>query len=184
MTGRYAFQRRAVGHVAAACGLLLLAACSGEQQELAQWMDQQRKEVKANVQPISAPKKFDPQPYTSTDVVEPFSTQKLAVAIKQESRQPNSLLQSEINRRPEPLEAYPLDSVSMVGSVTRGSQPFVLLKVDKLLYQVKMGDYLGQNYGKIVKITETDMSLREIVQDASGEWIERISSIQLQENAR
>ena len=167
-----------VGYVA------LLSACSGDQQELAQWMDQQRKEVKPNVQPISPPKKFDPQPYTAGEVVEPFSTQKLAVAIKQESRQPNSLLQSEINRRPEPLEAYPLDSVTMVGSVTRGKQPFVLLKVDKLLYQVKLGDYIGQNYGKIIKITETDMSLREIVQDASGEWIERTSSIQLQENAR
>lgn len=173
-----------LGQAAAACGLLLLAACSGEQQELAQWMEQQRKEVKPNVQPISAPKKFDPQPYLVADTVEPFSVQKLAVAIKQESRQANSLLQSEINRRPEPLESFPLDSVSMVGSVTRGSQPFVLLKVDKLLYQVKLGDYIGQNYGKIVKITETDMSLREIVQDASGEWTERVSSIQLQEKAR
>jgi len=164
--------------------VMLLAACSDDQQELAQWMDQQRKEVKPNVQPISAPKKFDPQPYTAMEVIEPFSSQKLAVAIKQESRQSNSLLQSEINRRPEPLEAYPLDSVTMVGSVTRGNQPFVLLRVDKLLYQVKLGDYVGQNYGKIIKITETDMSLREIVQDASGEWIERISSLQLQENAR
>lgn len=169
---------------AAGCGLMLLVACSGEQQELAQWMEQQRKEVKPNVQPILPPKKFDPQPYTAADLVEPFSDQKLTVAIKQEARQPNSLLQSEINRRPEPLEAYPLDSVSMVGSVTRGKQPFVLLKVDKLLYQVKLGDYLGQNYGKIIKITETDVSLREIVQDASGEWTERISSIQLQEKAR
>ncbi len=167
-----------------ACCVALLSACNADQQELAQWMDQQRKEVKPNVQPISPPKKFDPQPYAVGDAVEPFSTQKLAVAIKQESRQPNSLLQSEINRRPEPLEAYPLDSVTMVGSVTRGQQPFVLLKVDKLLYQVKLGDYIGQNYGKIVKITETDVALREIVQDASGEWIERISSIQLQENAR
>ncbi len=170
--------------VGLACCVVLLGACAGDQQELAQWMDQQRKEVKPNVQPISPPKKFDPQPYFTTDVVEPFSTQKLAVAIKQESRQQNSLLQSEINRRPEPLEAYPLDSVTMVGSVIRGQQPFVLLKVDKLLYQVKLGDYIGQNYGKIVKITETDVALREIVQDASGEWIERISSIQLQENAR
>lgn len=169
---------------AVACCAALLSACGADQQELSQWMDQQRKEVKPNVQPISPPKKFDPQPYAVGDAVEPFSTQKLAVAIKQESSQPNSMLQSEINRRPEPLEAYPLDSVTMVGSVTRGQQPFVLLKVDKLLYQVKLGDYIGQNYGKIVKITETDVALREIVQDASGEWIERISSIQLQENAR
>lgn len=173
-----------LGLTVATVSVLLLAACSADQQELAQWMDQQRKEVKPNVQPILPPKKFNPQPYLAADAVEPFSSQKLTVAIKQESRQPNSLLASEINRRPEPLESYPLDSVSMVGSVTKQNKPFALLKVDKLLYQVKLGDYLGQNYGKIIKITETDVSLREIVQDASGEWTERISSIQLQEKAR
>jgi type IV pilus assembly protein PilP len=179
MKGLYRFRM-----MAGSVTVLLLAACSAEQQELAQWMEQQRKEVKPNVQPILPPKKFNPQPYLAADSVEPFSSQKLTVAIKQEARQPNSLLASEINRRPEPLESYPLDSVSMVGSVTKQNKPFALLKVDKLLYQVKLGDYLGQNYGKIIKITETDVSLREIVQDASGEWTERISSIQLQEKAR
>jgi type IV pilus assembly protein PilP len=117
------------------------------------------------------------------DAVEPFSTQKLTVAIKQEARQPSSLLAAEVNRRPEPLESYPLDSVTMVGSLMKQNMPFALLRVDKLLYQVKLGDYLGQNYGKIVKISETDMSIREVVQDASGEWTERTSSIQLQEKA-
>jgi type IV pilus assembly protein PilP len=162
---------------------LLLTACSGEQQELSEWIAQQRDEVKPSVQPILPPKKFNPQPYLAADAVEPFSTQKLTVAIKQEARQPSSLLASEVNRRPEPLEAFPLDSVTMVGSLIKHNTPFALLRVDKLLYQVKLGDYLGQNYGKIVKITETDMSIREVVQDGSGEWTERISSIQLQEKA-
>jgi type IV pilus assembly protein PilP len=97
--------------------------------------------------------------------------------------EPSSLLAAEVNRRPEPLESYPLDSVTMVGSLMKQNMPFALLRVDKLLYQVKLGDYLGQNYGKIVKISETDMSIREVVQDASGEWTERTSSIQLQEKA-
>ncbi len=61
----------------------------------------------------------------------------------------NSLLASEINRRKEPLEAYPVDSMRMVGSVTKAGRPHALLQVDKLLYQVKVGDYIGQNYGKI-----------------------------------
>ena len=72
----------------------------------------------------------------------------------------------------------------MVGSVTKQGQPFALLRVDNLLYQVKVGDYLGQNYGRITKITETEIALREIVQDAAGEWIERTSTLQLQEKAR
>ena len=161
-----------------------LAACSGEQEELAQWMDQQRREVKPNVSKIEAPKKFNPQAYLALSSVEPFSAQKLSVALKQQERQPNSLLASEINRRREPLESYPLDSMTMVGSVVRTGRPYALLRVDNLLYQVKQGDYLGQNYGKITKISETELSLREIVQDAAGEWIERSSALQLQEKAR
>lgn len=170
--------------MAAGLAALALSACSGEEEELQQWMDQQRREVKPNVQPLSPPKKFNPQPYASTDGVEPFSSQKLTVALKQEARQPNSLLASEFNRRKEPLEAFPLDSMTMVGSVVKNGRHYALLRVDKLLYQVKTGDYLGQNYGKIVKISETDVSLREIVQDAAGEWIERPGALQLQEKER
>ena len=162
----------------------LLAGCSANEDELRGWMDQQRREVKPNVPPLAPPKAFRPEPYSSVAAVDPFSTQKLSVAIKQEARQPNSLLASELNRRKEPLEAYPLDSMAMVGSVARGAQPFALLRVDNLLYQVKVGDYLGQNYGRVTRIAETEVSLREIVQDAAGEWIERTASLQLQEKAR
>lgn len=170
--------------VAMGVAAFALTACGGEQEELTQWMEQQRREVKPSVEPLSPPKKFTPQPYAALSGVEPFSSQKLTVALKQEAKQPNSLLAAEINRRKEPLEAYPIDSMSMVGSVVKNGRPYALLRVDNLLYQVKQGDYLGQNYGKIMKISETDVALREIVQDAAGEWIERTSALQLQEKAR
>ena len=175
--------------VALSCALAVLCsttlvACSGEQEELTQWMEQQKREAKPSVEPLSPPKKFNPQAYTALTSVDPFSTQKLTVALKQEARQPNSMLAAEINRRKEPLEAYPLDGMSMVGSVVKQGRQYALLRVDNLLYQVKVGDYLGQNYGKITKITETDIALREIVQDAAGEWIERSGSLQLQEKTR
>ena len=170
--------------VAGALVLLLLSACGGENEELQAWMERQRREVKPNVSPLSAPKKFEAQPYKSAQAVDPFSPQKLSVALKLEARQPNSLLGAELSRRKEPLEAYPLDSMTMVGSVAKGGTPFALLRVDNLLYQVKPGDYIGQNYGLIKKITETQIVLREIVQDAAGEWIERDSTLQLQEKPR
>src|SRR5689334_14784706 len=169
---------------AAAAAALSLQGCAGDQDELQQWMEQQRREAKPSVAPLTPPKKFIPQAYVALSNVEPFSSQKLTVALKQEARQPNSLLAAEINRRKEALEAYPIDSMSMVGSVVRGGRPYALLRVDNLLYQVKPGDYLGQNYGKITKISETDITFREIVQDAAGEWIERMSALQLQEKAR
>lgn len=163
---------------------MALAGCGSDIDELRQWMEQQRKEAKPTVTPLLPPKKFLPQPYESAAGVDPFSAQKLSVAIKQEASQPNSLLTAEINRRKEPLEAYPLDNMSMVGSLTRDNRRYALLRVDNLLYQVKAGDYLGQNFGRIIKISETEITLREVVQDAAGEWIERTSTLQLQEKGR
>lgn len=170
---------------AAALGAaLLLAGCSGAQQELDQWMNQQRAQAKPNVTPLVPPKKFDPAPYTALRLTEPFGAQKLSIALRQEARQTSSLLASELRRRREPLEAFPLDGMRMVGSLQRQGRTFALLRVDSLLHQVKVGDYLGQNYGRITKISETEIGLREIVQDASGEWIERTATLQLQEKAR
>jgi len=161
-----------------------LAGCGGDIDELRQWMDQQRKEVKPTVAPLVPPKKFLPQPYEAATGVDPFSPQKLSVGIKQEAAQPNSLLTAEMSRRKEPLEAYPLDGMAMVGSMTRDNKRYALLRVDNLLYQVKAGEYLGQNFGRITKISETEITLREVVQDAAGEWIERVSTLQLQEKGR
>lgn len=181
MTGRL---RSAAAVTLAALIVGTLAGCSGDLDELQLWTEAKRREAKPSVPKLEPPKKFDPEPYTSAQAVDPFSNQKLVVALKQETRQLNPLLASELNRRKEPLEAYPLDNMVMVGSFARGGQPFALLRVDNLLYQVKLGDYLGQNYGRITRIGETDLSLREVVQDAAGEWTERISTLQLQEKAR
>jgi type IV pilus assembly protein PilP len=161
-----------------------MVGCTADVDELQQWTEAKRRDAKPNVPRLQPPKKFDPEPYLSSQGVEPFSSQKLTVALRQEARQLNPLLASELSRRKEPLEAYPLDSMTMVGSFAKAGQPYALLRVDNLLYQVKLGDYLGQNYGRINKIGETDLTLREVVQDAAGEWTERISTLQLQEMAR
>ena len=107
--------RRSAAVLVVGC-VAVLAGCAGDQDELTQWMEQQKREVKPNVEPLSPPKKFIPQPYAALGAVEPFSTQKLTVALKQEARQPNSLLAAEINRRKEPLEAYPVDSMTMAST--------------------------------------------------------------------
>ena len=162
------------------CAALLLSACGGESEELQQWMAQQRKEVKPSIEQIEAPKKFVPQAYSAITGTEPFSAQKLVIGSPLDNRQSNALLASETRRRKEPLEAYPLDSMAMVGSVTRQGRPYALIRVDNLLHYVKAGEYLGQNYGKITRIGETEVDLREIVQDAAGEWVERTATLQLQ----
>jgi len=166
----------------------VLAGCGGtDSDELQQWMTEQRGQARARVQPIPEPKKFTPQDYAQESAADPFSSQKLTQALKRESAQPTSnaaLIAPELARRKEALEAYPLDSMVMVGSLQKAGQPVALLRVDNLLYQVKSGNYLGQNYGRITKIGETEIVLREIVQDGAGEWIERTATLQLQEGSK
>ncbi len=136
--------------------------------------------------PISEPKKFTPQAYTEASSFEPFNILKLTQALRRDSNQPSTseLIAPELARRKEALEAFPLDSMAMVGSMNRNGQPVALVRVDKLLYKVRVGEYLGLNYGRITRINETEVALREIVQDAAGEWIERVATLQLQESAK
>ena len=165
--------------------LLLVAGCSSsDQEELQQWMAEQRNQTRSRVDRLPEPTKFTPQAYSQEGTIEPFSNQKLAQALRRDSNQATvnaALIAPELARRKEPLEASPLDSVAMVGSLIKVGQPVALVRVDNLLYQVRVGNYLGQNYGKIIKVSETGISLREIVQDAAGEWIERPATLQLQE---
>lgn len=167
---------------------LAVAGCGGgDQQEVQAWMNEQRAMTRPQVQPIPEPKTFTPQAYTQDAGTPPFSNQKLAQALKNESQSGSAsaaLLAPELSRRKEPLEAFPLDAVAMVGSLMKQGQPVALVRVDNLLYQVRPGNYLGQNYGRITKVTETELVLRELVQDAAGEWIERNATLQLQERSK
>ena len=151
------------------------------------WVADQRGQVKPKVEPIAQSKQYSPQRYTQIGTLDPFSLQKLTQALKRDSAQVQAnaaLVAPELARRKEPLESFPLDAVAMVGSLTKTSQPVGLVRVDNLLYQVKVGNYLGQNYGRITRVTESDIALREIVQDAAGDWIERIANLQLQEKSK
>lgn len=166
---------------------ILLAGCgAGGQDELRQWMAEQRAQTKPKVEPIPEPKKFVPQSYTEGATTDPFSTQKLTQALRRESGQSSNaaLVAPELTRRKEPLESFPLDAMTMVGSLVKQGKPVALVRVDNLLYQVRPGNYLGQNYGRILKVSENEVLLREIVQDAAGEWIERTATLQLQERAK
>ncbi len=173
---------------ALSAAVLILSGCgASNKDELQQWMADQKSQTRPKVAPISEPKLFKPEAYTQEASVEPFSNQKLTQALKRDSTQASAngaLIAPELLRRKEALEAYPLDAMSLVGSLFKAGQPVALVKVDKLLYQVRPGNYLGQNYGRVTKIEETQVTLREIVQDAVGEWIERTATLQLQEKSK
>ena len=167
---------------------LVVSGCgSSGDDDLRQWMTDLRATTKPRVTPLTEPKQFLPEAYAMESGLEPFNSVKLTQALRRESTQSASnaaLIAPEMARRKEPLEAYPLDVMAMVGSLDKKGTPTALLKVDKLLYQVKVGNYLGQNYGKIIKISEGAIQLREIVQDATGDWVERMTSLDLQEGKK
>ena len=167
--------------------MLLLSGCfADDQEDLRSWMQQERNSIRPDVKPLPEPTKFVPYSYEGERYVEPFSSEKLASILKSGQTLPaekSALIEPELNRRKQPLEAFPLDTMVMVGSLNREGKLIALLRVGSLLYQVIPGNYLGQNFGKILRIEENQVILREIVQDAAGEWIERPAALQLQEEA-
>lgn len=155
--------------------------------ELRQWMTELRATTKPYVVPLTEPKKFLPQSYLAIGAMEPFNSLKLTQALRRESTQLASnaaLIAPEMARRKEQLEAIPLDAMNMVGSLDKKGVPTALLKVNGLLYQVRVGNHIGQNYGKITRISENSIQLREIVQDATGDWVERPVVVELQEDKK
>ena len=178
--------RRSMGWAGLCLVAALVAGCSAAgNEELTGWMAQQRATVKPKVDPVAEPKPYSPQAFTESAELSPFSDEKLTRSFRDETSGAASsgLLAAEVNRRKEPLEALPLDTMAMVGLLDKRGQRVALVRANNLLYQVRAGNYLGQNYGRVVGITETQITLREIVQDAAGEWIERRTTLDLQEGS-
>jgi type IV pilus assembly protein PilP len=168
----------------AVCALtLLLSGCgASDDDELRRWTAEQRAQTRPRIVPINPPKQFLPQGYEQASAADPFDMQKLAQALRRESRAANNdLVAPELQRRKEPLEAFPLDTMRMVGSLTKGNRLVALVRANNLLYQVRVGEHLGQNFGRVTRIDETELTLREVVQDATGDWVERTTALELQE---
>lgn len=162
-----------------------LAGCGdGGVQEIKQWMTEVRQQARVSIPKLSEPKKFTPFIYGGKDTVDPYSPSKLAVAFAKLQSKSNSALKPDLERRREALESFPLDTVKMVGTLQKPGLSYVLLQVDKSVFQAKVGNYVGQNLGMITNITDTAVELKEIVQDASGDWVERQAKLELQETKK
>lgn len=156
---------------------VLLTACSGEEgDDLDQYMRDAAKDIKPNVKPLPEVKPYTALPYNADgSLVDPFRARK--ASNKSGALQPN------LNRPKEPMEAYPLESLKYVGMLSKNKLTYALLKTpDNNIQQVKVGHYVGQNFGRVMQITDSEIILNEIVQDElSGDWVERVSNLALQE---
>lgn len=158
---------------------LALAACGSEKHsDLREFVKAQDKLPVTRIPPLPEVQPYQPTEYTAFDLTDPFKPRKI--------EPPKNVaqvggVQPDPNRRREPLEAYPLEALKMVG-ILKQKQTFGLIKSpDNNLFQVKAGNYLGQNFGRIVAITDSSIKLKEIVQDSNGNWEEKEQTLLLQE---
>ncbi len=166
--------------VALGCSLLL-AACGGEQYgDLKEELNALTKDMKGRVDPLPVVKPYEPVPYQVSDLPDPFGTAKFETVTKGGGTG-SSKFKPDDSRPKEPLEAFALESLRMVGTLQQGKVTFALIRADASLYRIKTGNYLGQNFGLVTDVSENELKLRELVQDASGDWTERVGAVQLQE---
>ncbi|WP_414718831.1 pilus assembly protein PilP [Undibacterium sp.] len=162
--------------------LLTLAGCGDNGvAEVRQWMEGVKKETRVVIPKISEPKVYVPVAYSGKDEIDPFNPNKLLIALAKIRAESDNGLKPDMNRRREALEAFPLDTLKMVGIIERPNMKNALIQVDKSIYQAKIGNYVGQNFGMITKITDAEIDIKEIVQDAAGDWTERMTKLELQE---
>ena len=160
---------------------LLLGACGGEEfGDLKSELKDKTKDLRGRIEPLPVVKPYEPVPYKVFDQPDPFSSAKIELVTKSASTGGGGL-KPDLNRPKEPLEAYPLESLKMVGVLQQRKANFALVKADTGLYRVKVGQYLGQNFGLVTAITDSQIQLRELIQDAVGDWTERQSTLQLLE---
>jgi len=166
--------------------LAALAACGGEEHgDLKQELAQLTKDFRGRVDPLPLVKPYEPVPYTAEGLVDPFRPERIDVAQNRLSPSASSArVEKERDRPKEPLEAFPLESIQMMGTITLEKETFALVKAGPNLYRVRKGNYMGQNFGVVTGIDEAQISLKELVQDSGGEWVERTSSLQLVETKR
>ena len=168
--------------LAVALASLVLGACStDDHQDLKQWMKDVTKDMKGRVKPLPEMKPFPIVSYEAAETTDPFNPVKIGPDKKPDGSGSGGGIKPDFNRFREPLEAYPLESLKMVGLIQKAKMLNAIIKADKTVHLVKIGNYMGQNFGMITQITDTEVQLRELVQDSAGDWVERPGTLQLQE---
>lgn len=162
-------------------GMLQAGCGDGDHQDIKQWMADNSRDLKGGVPPLPELKPFPIVSYVGANEPDPFS----ATRVEPEKKGGGGK-QPDFDRPREQLESFPLESLRFVGIVSKnkGSTHRALIQVDGVVYQVGKGNYLGQDFGRITDISESEIALKEIVRDPSGQtadWVERQATLLLQE---
>jgi type IV pilus assembly protein PilP len=168
--------------------VLVLQGCDNGHADLQSWMDETRRNTPTRIDKVEEPKRFESFRYQADKAADPFAMTRLramssAAASAGSAAAANPALRPNDKRAREPLEAFPLDLFRMVGSLRRGREHIGLLRAENQLHQIRVGQYIGQNHGRVLQISDERILIREIVEDAAGEWTQRDTEMRLQESA-
>ena len=165
---------------------LLLVGCGGggSQEELRSWMREATKGMQGRIPPLPEVKPYEAAIYSAETLPDPFKPGRLDPEGK--ARRGSGKLQPDFEARElrnNPLERFPLESLNMIGYIKIDKVPYAIVVVDKLVKQVKIGEYVGQDFGIVIQVSDTEATIRELVQDSAGDWSERTSTLMLQEKS-
>jgi type IV pilus assembly protein PilP len=167
--------------IAIALSVVTLAACSGEQHsDLRQFVKDSENLPRGRIPPLPEVKPYEAFSYDAFDLLDPFVARKIEPP--KGIKVAGGIEPPDPDRRKEPLEAYPLENLEMVGTLNQKKQFHALVKTpDNNLFRVTTGNFMGQNFGRIISISESTIQLKELVQDSSGEWKEEERTMLLQD---
>lgn len=159
--------------------IALLSACDEERDsDLKTWMAEVRQRHHAHTLSVPAAAEATEFRYVPGSRRDPFDLLKLSAADEQQT---GDVLQPDLRRAREPLESYPLDSLRLIGSLRRGHDVVALVEADKLVYPLRVGAHLGQDFGKVIAIGEKSIDIEELVPESGGRWTQRRVQLVLQE---
>ena len=156
-------------------GLLSLGGCSQDTSDLQTFISQTKSAHVGSVKPIPQFKPYESFSYSAAELRDPFVA---TIDLEDEETTKTSLLNPDSTRPREPLEVFPLDTLSMVGTLEQNAQQWGLIKdPQNIVHRVQVGHYMGQSEGRVTNINESAVHLVEIVPDGIGGYIERDASI-------
>ncbi|OGS80420.1 MAG: pilus assembly protein PilP [Gallionellales bacterium GWA2_55_18] len=159
---------------------ILLAGCGGEEfQDLRDFVRDSGKDMRGKIPPPPEVKPYEPLAYNNdANLSDPFKPRK--PNLRSGSRP--GVNQPDMDRPKEALEEFPLEGIRMVGYLYQKRVGYAVVRApDGKLHRVKAGNYIGMNFGLIKEVTDTEVVIKEMVQDSTGDWSERMSNLQLVE---
>jgi len=161
----------------------LLSACSGDPTaDLQSYVEEVKSQQKSSIEPLPEFEPFDSFEYAAGELRDPFTPPVFSHTPATVAQATSNGVKPDFDRPTEPLEEYPLDSLRMVGTLAQNDESWALiLDTDDTIHRVQRGNYMGQNHGKITKVSEFEVELTEIIPDGLGGWMERPASITISE---